>query len=100
MFEHIIFLTYIYLFLFSIIGYGLIFSRVFCKDLSTLDFGCQGIIGFFFLYTISLLTTYFFAHGYTFNSIIHFFGIISFLYFFIKNKVLFTKETINILIYP
>ena len=58
MLEHIIFLFYIYLFLFSIIGYGLIFSKVFCKDLSFLDFGCQGIIGFYTLYTISLLTTF------------------------------------------
>ena len=80
MLEHIIFLFYIYLFLFSIIGYGLIFSKVFCKDLSFLDFGCQGIIGFYTLYTISLLTTFFFAHNYIFNSLIHL--IVSLFYFF------------------
>ncbi len=98
MLEHITFLTYLFLFLFSIIGYGFVFSRVFCKDLNVLDFGCQGIIGFFFLYTISLLTTFFFAHGYIFNSVIHSFGIISFLYFFNKNKISFSKESKNILI--
>ena len=98
MLEHIIFLFYIYLFLFSIIGYGLIFSKVFCKDLSFLDFGCQGIIGFYTLYTISLLTTFFFAHNYIFNSLIHLIGIISFLFFFNRNKISFTKQSKNILI--
>jgi len=47
MFNHFIFISYLIIFLISTIGYGYLFSRIFFKDFQTLDFGYQGIIGFF-----------------------------------------------------
>ena len=46
--DHIIFIFYIKLFIFSTIGYGFIFSRFINKELFVLNIGYQGIIGFFF----------------------------------------------------
>jgi hypothetical protein len=98
MFEHLIYPTYLLLFLFSIIGYGFLFSVTINKNLFDLDFGLQGLIGFFTLYTISLISTFFFAHGYIFNFIIHSLGISSFIYFYINNKITFSNQLKEILI--
>ena len=91
--EHIIFLFYISLFVFSTIGYGEVFSRVFNKELLNYNIGFKGLIGFFSLSLVSLISSYFFAHNFIHNIILHTVGIIGFILFFVrdrKNK----KETI------
>ena len=69
--EHIIFIFYIVLFLFSIIGHGEIFSRIVYRDMQRLNIGYLGIIGFFSLSLYSILSSYFFAHNFFHNTIIH-----------------------------
>ena len=81
MIEHIIFLFYLIFFLFSNIGYGYLFSRIFYKDFISLNLGYLGLIGFFFLSIISIATSFFLAHNFYFNSIIHIIGFFSFVYF-------------------
>jgi len=81
--EHITLIIYSLIFLFSNIGYGFLFSKIINKEYLSLNIGYQGIIGFFFLSVISLFTSFFIAHGYVFNSIIHVIGILSFIIFII-----------------
>jgi len=84
--EQIIFLTYIFIFIFSTIGYGEIFSRLINKDLLEKNIGYQGLIGFFSISLISSLSTFFFAHNYIHNTILHFFGLVGFFLFFKRSK--------------
>ena len=84
--DHIIFIFYIKLFIFSTIGYGFIFSRFINKELFVLNIGYQGIIGFFFLSLISMLTSFFVSHNFYFNSLIHLIGLSFFLNFYLKSK--------------
>ena len=84
--DHFIFIFYIYLFILSTIGYGFIFSKFINKELFQLNIGYQGIVGFFFLSLISMLTSYFVSHNFIFNSIIHLIGLSFFLYIFFQFK--------------
>ena len=84
--DHFIFVFYIYLFILSTIGYGFIFSKFINKELFQLNIGYQGIVGFFFLSLISMLTSYFVSHNFIFNSIIHLIGLSFFLYIFFQFK--------------
>ena len=84
--DHIIFIFYIKLFIFSTVGYGFIFSRFINKELFVLNIGYQGIIGFFFLSLISMLTSFFVPHNFYFNSLIHLIGLSFFLNFYLKSK--------------
>jgi len=88
--DHIIFITYLIIFLFSNIGYGYLFTSIFYGGFKKLSFGELGILGFFTIVLISLATSYFFAHNYTHNILIHFIGvvlfIINFFQYFQKNK--------------
>ena len=79
MHYHLILFLYSILFIHSIIGYGFIFSRITNKDLLHENIGYIGIIGFFFISLISIFTSFFFAHNYLHNIILHFIGIIGFL---------------------
>ena len=84
--EHIIFLFYISLFVFSTIGYGEVFSRVFNKELLNYNIGFKGLVGFFSLSLISLISSYFFAHNFIHNIILHIIGIIGFILFLVRDK--------------
>ena len=84
--EHIIFLFYISLFVVSTIGYGEVFSRLFNKESLDCNIGFKGLIGFFLITLISVLTSYFFAHNYIHNIIIHIIGIFGFVLFFMSKK--------------
>jgi hypothetical protein len=86
MFDHLIFANYAFLFLFSTIGYGVFFSKIFNLNLLELNFGWYGLIGLFSLSLISILSSFIFAHGYFHNSIIHILGIIFFIYLKLKNN--------------
>ena len=84
MFDHFIFIFYIYLFIFSTVGYGFFFSKLVKSKLIQLNLGYQGIIGFFFLSLISTFSSYFVAHNYIHNLIIHIIGLTFFIVFFFK----------------
>ena len=85
MIEQITFISYIYIFLFSTIGYGVFFSNLFIKNNFSLNLGWFGALGFFFVSFISIITSFFFSHGFYHNIILHVVG----LSFFYKN---FSKE--------
>tara|TARA_Y100000590_G_scaffold469338_1_gene656345 strand:+ start:140 stop:1399 length:1260 start_codon:yes stop_codon:yes gene_type:complete len=86
MLNHFIFISYLITFLVSTIGYGYLFSRIFFKDFQTLNFGYQGILGFFFICLISIFTSFLFAHNFIHNFILHLFGLSSFFWHFLINK--------------
>ena len=79
MIDHITLIIFTLIFLFSNIGYGFIFSRIINKEYLLLNIGYQGIIGFFFLSVLSLFSSFFSAHNFTFNSVVHLIGILSFI---------------------
>ena len=84
--HHLTLFLYIILFIHSTIGYGFIFSRISNKEMLSINIGYIGIIGFFFLSLISIFTSFFFAHNYLHNIILHSFGMIGFLNFIYNSK--------------
>ena len=84
MIEHLIFISYVIIIIFSTIGYGFGFCRLVKKKYLTYNLGYQGIFGLFFLSIISIITSFFIKHGYFHNAIIHFIGL-SLFFYFIKN---------------
>ncbi len=86
MIEHLTFISYIIVFLLSTIGYGFIFSNTIYKDFYNYNIGWHGIIGFFTISLLSIFTSFFFAHNFIHNSIIHLIGLSSFLIYFYKKK--------------
>ena len=95
--EHIIFIFYIILFIFSIVGYGEIFSRLVNRDLLDFNIGHLGIVGFFFMSTYSILSSYFFPHNFLHNIILHSIGLLGF-YFYIFRDHQNKREIRNLLI--
>tara|TARA_Y100000591_G_scaffold91531_1_gene77392 strand:- start:55 stop:1683 length:1629 start_codon:yes stop_codon:yes gene_type:complete len=77
-------LLYFYLLSFSIIGYGIIISKL--LEIRENCFGIYGILGFTFLAFISYLSSIFISHNLIFNSIVIFFGLLVFLFFLKKIK--------------
>ena len=86
MIEHFIFISFLFIFIFSTIGYGFLFSRLIFKDFTVLNYGYQGIIGFFILSLISIITSYFIAHNFIHNSIVHIIGVTMFFFNFINKR--------------
>ena len=85
-FDHLIFIFYIFLIVFSTVGHGYIFSRLFYKDFLRLSIGFHGLIGFFSMSLYSIISSIFLAHNYLHNVILHLVGII-FLIFFLKKDI-------------
>lgn len=96
MIDHIVFIFYLYIFLFSTIGYGIKFSNLISVHLFNLNLGWYGIIGFFLISVISVITSFFISHNIYHNLIIHSVGVIFFLLHFFKYK---KKSEFKILIY-
>ena len=71
-------LIYLYLISFSLIGYGMIVSRV--LSINSSCFGIYGILGITFLGIISYVSSIFISHNIIFNSIILLIGLLIFLY--------------------
>ena len=67
------------------LGYGFLFKRFFIKDKIKIDYGVTGLIGIFVLTLYSYASHFFVAHGLLHNTIIIFFGIILFIFFFKPN---------------
>ena len=83
--NHIIFVSYLLIFIFSNIGYGYLFTSIFFNRFKKLNFGELGILGFFVIVVLSYSSSYIFAHNYIHNLIIHSIGIIFFLNNFYKS---------------
>jgi len=90
----LIYLSALFL-LFSILGYGFLLSRFIGSSLINFNIGYQGLLGILLLTTVSYFTIFFVKHGYIHNLIIHFIGIISFIFYTKKNN--FLKQFIKIL---
>jgi hypothetical protein len=98
MIEHFIFISFLLIFIFSTIGYGLLFSKLIFKDFIVLNYGYQGVVGFFTLCLISIITSYFIAHGFSHNIIIHIIGLTYFIYNLVHNRDKKLKELALLLI--
>ena len=75
----------------AVIGYGLLFSKIFSVE-NSLNIGLYGLYGLFFLIIYSYLSHVFIAHGKVHNLIILIIGVIFFLLYFhtkINKKELF-----------
>ena len=86
MIDHLVFVFYLYFFLFSTIGFGIKFSHIININLLNLNLGWYGIVGFFLISLISIITSFFVAHNYFHNFILHFFGFIFFCSNFLKRN--------------
>ena len=81
-----------FLSIYSVIGYGKIFCRLFLNKENNLNFGYIGLFGIFFLILYSYLSHFLFSHNYTHNLFILVFGLILFFIFFDKSykELIFT----------
>ena len=83
------FLLYFYLILIisSILGYGFLLANFSNKNLLKYNLGYIGILGLLSLVLVSYTTIFFIKHDYIHNLIIHFIGLISFVFFYRKLKL-------------
>ena len=86
-------LSYYWIIIFSVIGYGVFFDKYFLRAESR-NIGFIGIYGIFSLSLISYFSSFFLPHTQIFNSVVLLLGII---YFFI-NKHIFDKNLKKLLI--
>ena len=96
MINHLLFISYLSLFIISIIGYGFAFSKILRNNLIELDIGYQGFFGFFILSLLSIFSSFFFPHNFLHNIILHIIGSMFFLFFIVFEKRLY--EIKNLLI--
>ena len=83
------FILYYFLICFSLVGYGLLFSKILRLDFQ--NYGFLGLLGITFSITISYLTSVFLTHNYIFNLIYLLSGFVSFLFFY-KKKFNYKKN--------
>ena len=95
------FLLYFYLILIisSVLGYGFLLANFLNKNLLKYNLGYIGILGLLVLVLISYSTIFVLKHDYAHNLIIHIIGLVSFVYFFRKLKLVFIYEIIRLLRY-
>jgi len=86
-------LTYYWIIILSIVGFGILFNKIFYKS-SEKDIGFLGIYGIFFLIFISYVSSFFLPHSELFNSIVIFIGCIVF--FINANKKIIQKNVKNL----
>ena len=84
--------------IFSILGYGILYSHLIHLSHRNLSLGIEGILGCFSYTLIAFATHIFFAHNYIHNLIINFIGIILFLYFFFKDFLIYKKKILKFLL--
>lgn len=95
MYDHLIFLFYLIVFLLSNIGYGFILVNVCQNNFKYFNFGYLGLLGFFLVTLISYFTSYFTPHNYIHNIILHIIGLSSFS-FYLKNNDNYRTEIKNL----
>ncbi|WP_075483205.1 LIC_10190 family membrane protein [Candidatus Pelagibacter communis] len=93
--NYLIFILFYFLIVFSVLGHGLLTSKLVKLDTSPNEIGFIGLTGIFSLITYSYITHFFFQHNYLHNSIFLIIGIISFFIYGIK---VFQKRNLKILI--
>ena len=81
-----IYLIFYFLIINSTIGYGYLVAHYSKIDFKFFDSSFLGLLGIFVLLLISYASHMFVAHDYIHNSIILIIGILSFVYFFLKEK--------------
>ncbi len=74
--------SYYIIILFSIIGYGVLFSKIFNNYNKNFSLVVLGFLGLFFIAFLSYLTNFFFSHSYVHNIIFHSVGLLIFLKYF------------------
>jgi hypothetical protein len=94
--QILILLSFYFLILYSIVGYGRIFTLF---NSNYQDSSFNGLLGIALLTLLSYLTNIFFAHSFLHNSLIIFFGLVIFIYDFKKNfsKRIFENRDITII---
>jgi hypothetical protein len=94
--QILILLLFYFLILYSIMGYGRIFTLF---NSNYQDSSFNGLLGIALLTLLSYLTNIFFAHSFLHNSLIIFFGLVIFIYDFKKNfsKRIFENRDITII---
>tara|TARA_B100001540_G_C15802039_1_gene640322 strand:+ start:1126 stop:2844 length:1719 start_codon:yes stop_codon:yes gene_type:complete len=93
--HSIYFIFFSIVILISILGYGLVFQRIFLNNINYSNLSVSGVFGLFLLYIISSISHLFFAHDYIHNLIIHIFGIAAFIYNGSKSKI--DKEQLKLI---
>ena len=83
------------LFTCSYIGFGVFFNNIIFKHKATLNLGHLGLLGIFFLITLSYLTSLFVPHNSFHNILVLLTGILFFLY----NRNRFKKSEIKTILY-
>jgi hypothetical protein len=84
---NIFFLLFFYFFIiFSITGFGLLFSSLILKKNTDSNIGYSGIFGLFFVSIYSYISSNFFAHSLIHNLFFNFLGLFLFIFFFFKCK--------------
>ena len=78
--------SFYFLIIFSITGFGLLFTSTVLKKHKNFNIGYNGIFGLFFASIYSYISSNFFAHSLLHNSLFNFIGIFLFLYYFITDK--------------
>ena len=94
----LIFITFIFLSIMSIIGYGKLFQRIFFDKQVLINNGLVGFFGLFFLSFISYLTHLVYPHNVFHNSVLLIAGVLFFFLFFLNKKIKINKSSYIILL--
>ena len=89
--NFVILISYYFVLLLSLIGYGYCFSKICLINLNRYNFSVLGILGIIFLTFISYLTNLFVSHNFAHNVIVHIVGISIFIFLF-RKKLFCTKK--------
>ena len=92
--NFLLFFSYYFLIIFSVLGYGLFFSKLINKKLHYDNLGYIGLFGIYILIFYSYLSNLVLAHSKFHNSIILVIGLIFFIFFISKKIKKFKNEII------
>ena len=99
MFSNLAIFIFSYLLiLLSVVGFGFLSSIIFNKFNISNNLGYFGLIGLLFLGIYSYLSSIFIKHSYLHNSVLLSIGLISFLYYLIKNYKKFKPQIFHFVI--
>ena len=99
MFSNLAIFIFSYLLILSsVVGFGFLSSIIFNKFNISNNLGYFGLIGLFFLGIYSYLSSIFIKHSYVHNSVLLSIGLISFLYYLIKNFKKFKPQIFHFVI--
>jgi len=92
MYNILILISYYLFILFSILGYGIFFLKLFEKKIITNNFGYIGLFGLYILLVYSYLSNFIIAHSQLHNFIFLITGLILFFFSYLKNHLQYKKE--------